>query len=252
MKRFGFRQMMVAGVIVIAVVFSGTALATHVFDDVADTAFYAAATSWAKDNNITTGSPAGSKTFKPQDPVTRGESVTFLKRYDDNVVQPALSDLAPIMTRLTYRDENTNTPTGGLAYSKVRDLGSFTTYDDGSLTTLVVNGHASVSGTTDFCHYQIRVDGLTDVGLAPTVWEEESGGNAVLYATSAYTVVVTFKDLAPGAHTIGLYLRGNATTCTHNTGDFSHVIVVTEESVSGASSLSRFASAATTADGGGQ
>ncbi|RMH78432.1 MAG: hypothetical protein D6683_07615, partial [Actinomyces sp.] len=41
---------------------------------------------------ITTGSPAGSRTFKPEDPVTRGESVTFLKRYDDNVVQPALAD----------------------------------------------------------------------------------------------------------------------------------------------------------------
>ena len=46
----------------------------------------------SKDNNITTGSPAGSKTFKPDDPVTRGESVTFLNRYDTNVVQPAFAD----------------------------------------------------------------------------------------------------------------------------------------------------------------
>ncbi len=86
--------------------------------------------------------------------------------------------------------------------------------------------------------YQIRVDGLTDVGLPPTTWEETSGGNAVLYATSAYTIELAFNDLAPGAHIIELHLRGSAGTCTHNTGDFGHVILVTEERVSTNSSLS--------------
>ena len=57
------------------------------------------ATAWAKDNDITTGSPAGSKTFKPDDNVTRGESVTFLKRYDDNIVQPALDATASVIVR---------------------------------------------------------------------------------------------------------------------------------------------------------
>jgi len=36
--------------------------------------------SWADRNYITTGSPAGSSTFKPGDPVTRAEFVTFLHR----------------------------------------------------------------------------------------------------------------------------------------------------------------------------
>lgn len=67
------------------------ALASHVFDDVPDDAFYAAPVEWAFDNGITTGKSPTS--FAPLDDVTRGESVTFLKRYDDNIVQPALADL---------------------------------------------------------------------------------------------------------------------------------------------------------------
>jgi len=74
----------------LALLIPSTAWATHVFTDVVDGAFYAAPAEWAKTNNITTGSPAGSSTFKPLDPVTRGESVTFLKRYHDNLVQPEI------------------------------------------------------------------------------------------------------------------------------------------------------------------
>lgn len=72
-----------------------TAVATHIFNDVPDGAFYADPVEWAFDNQITTGSPAGSGNFKPLDPVTRGESVTFLNRYDTNIVQPALAGLSP-------------------------------------------------------------------------------------------------------------------------------------------------------------
>lgn len=61
-----------------------TALANHVFDDVDDGAFYADPVEWAFDNGITTGKTAS--TFAPLDSVTRGESVTFLQRYHDNVV----------------------------------------------------------------------------------------------------------------------------------------------------------------------
>ncbi|MEQ8842915.1 MAG: hypothetical protein RIB98_18210, partial [Acidimicrobiales bacterium] len=42
---------------------------------------------WAFNNDITTGKTATS--FAPEDNVTRGESVTFLKRYNDNIVEPA-------------------------------------------------------------------------------------------------------------------------------------------------------------------
>jgi len=74
----------------LALIIPSTAWATHVFTDVNDGAFYAAPAEWAKTNGITTGSPSGSSTFKPLDGVTRGESVTFLKRYHDNLVQPEI------------------------------------------------------------------------------------------------------------------------------------------------------------------
>ena len=86
------RTRLIVAIAAVVALVPATALATDVFDDVEDTQFYAAATKWVQDNNITTGSPGGSKTFKPDDPATRGESVTFLNRYDTNVVQPAFAD----------------------------------------------------------------------------------------------------------------------------------------------------------------
>jgi hypothetical protein len=82
---------MALSILVVALVIPATAFATHVFDDVPDGAFYAAPVEWAFDNGITTGKSATE--FAPLDGVTRGEAVTFLKRYNDNVVDPALATL---------------------------------------------------------------------------------------------------------------------------------------------------------------
>ncbi|MEM7140443.1 MAG: S-layer homology domain-containing protein [Actinomycetota bacterium] len=80
-----------AAVLAVVMLVPATAYATHVFDDVPDGAFYAEPVEWAFDNGITTGtSPT---TFSPLDDVTRGESVTFLKRYNDNIVMPAIEEV---------------------------------------------------------------------------------------------------------------------------------------------------------------
>ncbi|RMH74540.1 MAG: S-layer homology domain-containing protein [Actinomyces sp.] len=89
--RPGRRRTLALGVIVGALVAGGVAAASTSFDDVPAGKFYEAPVEWAVAQGITTGSPAGSRTFKPEDPVTRGESVTFLKRYDDAIVQPAIA-----------------------------------------------------------------------------------------------------------------------------------------------------------------
>ena len=81
-----------AAITVATLALSATAAyASHVFTDVEDDRFYAAAVAWADENGITTGCGAGT-TFCPEDPVTRGENITFAKRYDDNIVQPALGN----------------------------------------------------------------------------------------------------------------------------------------------------------------
>jgi hypothetical protein len=74
-----------------ALLIPATAYATHTFSDVPDDKFYTDAVEWAFDNGITTGTSA--TTFEPDAGVTRGQNVTFAKRYDDNIVQPALTTL---------------------------------------------------------------------------------------------------------------------------------------------------------------
>jgi len=91
MKRLGLIWKIVLGGAVLSLFAFTAANATHVFDDVLDNRFYAVPVEWASANGITTGtSPT---TFDPDRGVTRGESVTFLKRYDDNIVQPALGGM---------------------------------------------------------------------------------------------------------------------------------------------------------------
>ena len=101
MKNNGFLKASLAAMLLVAVVSSGIAMATHSFTDVPDDAFYTDAVAWAKANGMTTGSPAGADTFKPLDGVTRGENITFAKRYDDFVVQPALAALEAQVAPLT-------------------------------------------------------------------------------------------------------------------------------------------------------
>ncbi len=67
------------------------AVAVSPFVDVIPGKFYETPVNWAFNNGITTGKDATH--FDPEGAVTRGESVTFLKRYDDNIVQPAITGL---------------------------------------------------------------------------------------------------------------------------------------------------------------
>ena len=78
--------------IVVVLLVPATAFATHSFSDVEDGNYFTDAVAWAADNGITTGTSA--TTFSPDDDVTRAQNVTFAYRYDQNVVQPALTELA--------------------------------------------------------------------------------------------------------------------------------------------------------------
>ncbi|MEM9467888.1 MAG: hypothetical protein AAGA90_21120, partial [Actinomycetota bacterium] len=70
------------GLVVVATLSTTAAYADHVFDDLPDERFYADAAEWAKDNGITVGCNGGAD-FCGEDPVTRGENITFAKRYHD-------------------------------------------------------------------------------------------------------------------------------------------------------------------------
>ncbi len=240
-----------------------TAWATHVFTDVSDGAFYAAPAEWAKTNNITTGSPAGSSTFKPLDGVTRGESVTFLKRYHDNVVQPQIdtnkadittmstalgnhslsidantSDIAtnasaiaaittPITTRYTYSGTTIATPTS--AWVNQVTVGVFTKAAAGTDILLDISGNSETAGTgSTNCLWQVRVDGVSDAGNSGTAASSSDGGTVVNYYSGPWNIDALFTGLSAGAHTVQLWLRGNSTSCMNNPGNFTYTMLVTE------------------------
>lgn len=77
--------------------------ASSSFTDVEQDRYFTDAVEWAFDNGVTTGTSAA--TFSPEDPATRAQSVTFLHRYDENVVQPALDDLTSDIAGLDTLDE---------------------------------------------------------------------------------------------------------------------------------------------------
>ena len=80
-----------AALVVVTLASAGIAGATHGFRDVGGGMYYSDAVEWAYNTGVTTGtSPT---TFEPDTDVTRGQNVTFLYRYDHNIVQPALDAL---------------------------------------------------------------------------------------------------------------------------------------------------------------
>ena len=81
--------------VVVALLVPVTAIATHTFSDVPDGTYYTDAVAWAANNGVTTGTSA--TTFSPDQAVTRGQNVTFAYRYDQNVVQPALTYLESLL-----------------------------------------------------------------------------------------------------------------------------------------------------------
>ncbi len=86
-------------VVAFAVVAPAVAVAVSPFVDVVPGRFYEASVDWAFGNGITTGRDATH--FDPDGAVTRGESVTFLKRYNDNVVEPMFAGLGSTLGGLS-------------------------------------------------------------------------------------------------------------------------------------------------------
>ena len=90
-----FRRLKLVVAVVGLVGLGATAgFASSSFTDVPAGRYYTDAVEWAFENGVTTGTSA--TTFSPEDPVTRGQNVTFAYRYDQNVVQPALDALVTL------------------------------------------------------------------------------------------------------------------------------------------------------------
>lgn len=201
-----------AALLAVVMLIPATALATHVFDDVPDGAFYAVPVEWAFDNGITTGTSA--TTFSPLDDVTRGESVTFLQRYNENVVEPAI-EAAVGMDGL--RDD----PDAAIDSTTVVELATLA-LDESGTKDMVVNAHVQIenAGSTQgrFDVY-LRLDGcagdvIAEAGL-------RTGVTSSTFVSSTVSLTGFLDDVAGDSH-IALCARkvapGNADGVAHDLG----------------------------------
>jgi len=137
------------GALIVAFALAVPALAVAVspFVDVIPGKFYETPVNWAFSNGITTGTDATH--FNPDGAVTRGQSVTFLKRYDDFIVQPADAALGSLncTTSQVARWDGTNwvCNTVGVATSIGADnlpIISYQDFTNGDLKVAHVNSVA--------------------------------------------------------------------------------------------------------------
>ena len=195
--------------LVVALLVPATVFATHTFSDVPDGTYYTDAVEWAADNGITTGTSV--TTFSPEQAVTRGQNVTFAYRYDQNVVQPALTELESLL------------PIARSAGSNVQvDVG------EDAAELLNVEIEAPVAGIIQL-HGFIRVDSDAGPVTPGTVWcwfdddlenSEPYGelwpAGEVFYSGNADEEVVCpvtgALTVEAGAHTITFLANGPETT----------------------------------------
>lgn len=135
----------------------------------ADAPFFSAPVEWLWDNGLTTGSPAGSTTFKPFDNVTRGEYATFNLRYHENVVQPALEALQTEVDAIEAA-----APT--IYHAWVSTGGGSTLKSEGVTTSSDLTGNYTVVFPEDVteCTWQVshRIQTGISVILDPDVTQE--------------------------------------------------------------------------------
>ncbi len=107
-------KIVLAGLALVVAV-PAVAIAAGPFTDVPDDRWFTDPVDWAFTNDITTGKTP--TTFNGQDDVSRYESVTFLNRYDENIVQPAIDTIGADVEAL---EADTDAETvGGLAANEL-------------------------------------------------------------------------------------------------------------------------------------
>jgi len=91
-----------AAVAVFLVLVPAMAIAASPFTDITPGKFYEEPVQWAFDNGITIGRT--DTTFEPNSTITRGESVTFLKRFNDNVIKQTVGALSCTSSQVAVFD----------------------------------------------------------------------------------------------------------------------------------------------------
>ena len=196
-------------VLAVAMLVPAAALASNVFADVDDGAFYADPVEWAFNNNITTGKSATS--FAPLDNVPRGESVTFLQRYDTNTVQPAIAARDAQIAGLTsstavFEGGNFNQP----IITTTDEIGKSITITAPADGVILITATADVEGTaadtTARCSLSktsnIELSYMDQTTLGDSDWSSVALTRGYEVAAGTTTTVNLVCDAFPGAYNL--------------------------------------------------
>ena len=126
------------------------------------------------------------------------------------------------VTVLWYDGSNGDNTIGN--FEQFRVVGNFTKQAASTAITTTWNAHVNTVGTVgvSFCHYQVRIDGNLPVGAAPFSGVVNYGGH------QAVSLTTYWSGLAAGVHSVSIWVRGAATACQANQGDFDQSVMVTE------------------------
>ena len=205
------RNRSLAGFVAVAVLVPSVVLAEHAWPDVPDGKFYAEAVLWAQTNGMTTGCEGGTG-FCPERGVTRGENITFAKRYDDLVVQPALNDID------TAIDANTTAASTAQATADTAQ----TTADAADAPDRVV--WVADDGTGDFLLLSTALASISDASVSNPYVVRIAPGEYTETATVALKTYVDVEGSGQGVTTITCACAGadyDASSATVSAGDIA-------------------------------
>jgi hypothetical protein len=141
--------------------------------------------------------------------------------------QLVANSFLPVKTVLAYTGSNTDFSIAG-DYELLRTVGVFTKRRGDTALRLDWSGHHERSGGT-FCHYQLRINGNTNDGSSSLVSSQLTEGNAISFALEeSLSTFAEFPGLPAGNHTVGIYVRGSATSCRLNPLNFNQQVLVEE------------------------
>ncbi|MCP3976885.1 MAG: hypothetical protein GY720_20555 [bacterium] len=218
------------GVLVVALLAPATAFATHSWPDVDDGRFYADAVAWAKANGMTTGCDNGAN-FCPERNVTRGENITFAKRYDDLVVQPKF-------TTIDAAAEANAADIARLDADRIISIGpaAFTTSSPYTLTRIAASPGGAYSTGTMIAPISLP-QGAVIAAVTAHVYDDDVGSNMTVRViregiTEPHETIVSGDPSSgsAGYQSIDLNILASGSEAVDNT-IYSYAAVVTSSSV---------------------
>lgn len=205
-----------AAVVVLALLVPVAAIAGGRFGDVQGGSTHAPGIGWVADHEITLGcNPAGTL-YCPNEPVSRAQMATFMRRLADAT--------SPGITTGVSNHAGTTTPGAVNTSVKVADLGTFTKQRPGTRLEVSYTSNTTISNNIR-CHWQVRIDGRGTNGSNATTGPARLDGYGQTIASVASSSVLVpmtfapvFTEVSAGNHTLELWVERQFGSggCSHN------------------------------------